>query len=257
VKRWALITVVLYVAALVLLTFPVIYLASAQWWARNGMDAGEVLAGYRTWGYWLWIGFLAAGQAALLLVPLKVTERRLKSRRTLLIPALWTTFLLGLLSFAGLGGLVGAIFADDGLDAWFRFLTFTVAGPDGSPLTGNRPVGQASQDLQALMGVLNLTLVFWVLWALLFWRHARQDAAGSILQRCVRWLLRGSILELLIAVPSHIIVRRREDCCAPAMTLVGLITGLSVMLMCFGPGVFYLFVKRARSLQPRTGAKPA
>ncbi len=214
-KRWALITVVLYVAALVLLTFPVIYLASAQWWARNGMDAGEVLAGYRTWGYWLWIGFLAAGQAALLLV------------------------------------------ADDGLDAWFRFLTFTVAGPDGSPLTGNRPVGQASQDLQALMGVLNLTLVFWVLWALLFWRHARQDAAGSILQRCVRWLLRGSILELLIAVPSHIIVRRREDCCAPAMTLVGLITGLSVMLMCFGPGVFYLFVKRARSLQPRTGAKPA
>ena len=70
-----------------------------------------------------------------------------------------------------------------------------------------------------------------------------------MLKRITRWLLRGSILELLIAVPSHIIVRRRGDCCAPAGTFWGIATGISIMLLCFGPGVFFLFVARFKRLQ--------
>jgi hypothetical protein len=69
-----------------------------------------------------------------------------------------------------------------------------------------------------------------------------------------RWLLRGSILELLIAVPSHVLVRRRDDCCAPAGTFWGIATGISVMLLCFGPGIFFLFVARCRKLKPRPTA---
>jgi cbb3-type cytochrome oxidase subunit 3 len=250
VKRWAVITLALYVAALVLLTFPVVHLATASWWAENGTDAGDVLEVYREWGYWVWIGFLAVGQAALLLVPLKIAERRLKSRRPVLVSGLMISLLLGLLTFAGLGSVVGAFFSDDGLDALFQFLAFTIGGPEDTPLS-NRPTGRAPQDIQALLGALNLTLVFWVVWALIFWRFARHQSAEGIVKRGMNWLLRGSILEFLIAVPSHIIVRRREDCCAPVMTLLGLTTGLAVMLMCFGPGVFYLFVKRARQMQPR------
>jgi hypothetical protein len=37
----------------------------------------------------------------------------------------------------------------------------------------------------------------------------------------------GSILELLVAVPSHIIVRRRGDCCAPLGTFCGTATGIA------------------------------
>jgi hypothetical protein len=40
-------------------------------------------------------------------------------------------------------------------------------------------------------------------------------------KRATRWLLRGSILELLVAVPSHVIVRRRDDCCAPHRHILG------------------------------------
>jgi hypothetical protein len=58
--------------------------------------------------------------------------------------------------------------------------------------------------------------VFWVIWALIFHRFAKSDEPDSLLKRVTRWLLRGSILELLIAVPSHVIVRRRDDCCAPS-----------------------------------------
>ena len=75
--------------------------------------------------------------------------------------------------------------------------------------------------------------------------------ADSLLKRVTRWLLRGSILELLIAVPSHVIVRRRDDCCAPAGTFWGIATGISIMLLCFGPGVFFLFVERFNRLKPK------
>ena len=75
------------------------------------------------------------------------------------------------------------------------------------------------------------------------------------LKRATRWLLRGSILELLVAVPSHVIVRRRDDCCAPAGTFWGIATGISVMLLCFGPGVFFLFVERCRRLKPNPAMK--
>jgi hypothetical protein len=45
---------------------------------------------------------------------------------------------------------------------------------------------------------------------------------------------------------------------APGMTLIGITTALAVMLMCFGPGVFYLFVRRARRLRGLpAGLQPA
>ena len=94
-------------------------------------------------------------------------------------------------------------------------------------------------------------LVFWSVWAIIFRRATKSDEPDALLKRITRWLLRGSILELLVAVPSHIIVRRREDCCAPAGTFWGIATGVSIMLLCFGPGVFFLFVERFKRLQPK------
>ena len=95
-------------------------------------------------------------------------------------------------------------------------------------------------------------LIFWLIWTVVFWRFAKTDDPESLLKRLTRWLLRGSILELLVAVPSHVIVRRRDDCCAPAGTFWGIATGISVMLLCFGPGVFFLFVERCKRLQPKS-----
>ena len=95
-------------------------------------------------------------------------------------------------------------------------------------------------------------LIFWLIWTVVFWRFAKSDDPSSLLKRLTRWLLRGSILELLVAVPSHVIVRRRDDCCAPAGTFWGIATGISVMLLCFGPGVFFLFVERFQRLQPKS-----
>jgi hypothetical protein len=41
-----------------------------------------------------------------------------------------------------------------------------------------------------------------------------------------------------------VIVRRRGDCSAPAATSFGIVTGIAVMLLCFGPSVLFLIKKR-------------
>jgi hypothetical protein len=92
--------------------------------------------------------------------------------------------------------------------------------------------------------------LLWIIWGVVFYRYARADDPEVLTKRATRWLLRGSILELLVAVPSHIVVRHRNDCCAPIGTFWGIVTGISIMLLSFGPGVFFLFVERCQRLHP-------
>jgi hypothetical protein len=207
---------------------------------------------YRSLAFWLWVAVLTAGQATLLLIPLKLTERRLRSRRPVWVPAGLALLLVSVLSFTGLASMLSAFFADDGVDVFYHVGQFMIGGPEtlhGPALLDSLPARKMSDDTQALLGSLNLILVFWVIWGVIFWRFARRDAAEDLFQRALRWLLRGSILELLIAVPSHIVVRKRGDCCAPSVTFLGIITGVAVGLMCFGPGVYYLLVERCRRLK--------
>jgi len=117
--------------------------------------------------------------------------------------------------------------------------SFDLGGPDDKSGVG-----------ALLKGILFL-LIFWLAWSIAFRRATQSDEPDALLKRATRWLLRGSILELLVAVPSHVIVRRRDDCCAPFGTFWGIATGISVMLLCFGPGVYFLFVERCRKLKPK------
>ena len=76
----------------------------------------------------------------------------------------------------------------------------------------------------------------------------------DVVTRQCRYLLKGSILELLVAVPTHIVARARDYCCAGFWTFFGIAFGVSVMLFSFGPGVFFLFAARWKRLHPqRTG----
>ena len=246
-KRWAVLTVLLYALALVLLTVPVFLVAFGNWGikpdANNSLN--EILPIFLTWGYWLWLAVLAGGQALLLLLPLKIAERRLPARRPLKIPVIVTSFLLANLCFAGLFSLLCAIFTDRAFEL-FNWLGFLMATPNQN--------GQSNNDSGwgVLLSMILLLVVFWVIWAVVFRTFAKQDDPNGLVKRMTRWLLHGSILELLVAVPSHVIVRRRDDCCAPAGTFWGIATGISIMLLCFGPGVFFLFIERVNRLKPKS-----
>jgi hypothetical protein len=238
-KRWAIFTVFLYALALSLLAAPVVLLAFA--WGKRDMhiDLHGLGQFYANWGFWLWLGVLVIGQALLLLLPINIAARRLPARRPLKIPVIVTAFFLANLCLAGLLSIFCAFFEEEG----FQIFMYLAPG-----LTN--PADPSSREIAASLTI--TVLAFWFIWAVVFRSFAKADAPEALLQRAIRWLLRGSILELLIAVPSHVVVRRRDDCCAPLGTFWGIATGISVMLLCFGPGVYFLFVKRMNRLQSKS-----
>lgn len=246
-KRWAVLTVLLYALALLLLTAPVLLIAFGGWGIEvKNFGIKDAIAIYSQWGYWLWLVIMVAGQALLLLLPISLAERRLPARRPLKTPVIVSAFLLANLCFAGIFSILCAVFSDNVFEYFDLFAIFHAGANQNGQPSGN-------DSGWGMLATMILTVViFWLIWAVVFNRFAKPDDPGSLVKRLTRWLLRGSILELLIAVPSHVIVRRRDDCCAPAGTFWGIATGISVMLLCFGPGVFFLFVERCQRLQPKS-----
>jgi hypothetical protein len=251
-KRWAVLTVLLYALALVFLTLPVAFIVDGNWGKTgNGSSFHDELKLYLQWGYWLWLAVLVAGQALLLLLPINITERRLPARRPLKVPVIVTAFFLANLFVAGIFSIICAIFTDDSFYT-FSFVDWILGHKTsnaGQPQTIDVTGWGFATSAFIVLGI------FWIIWAIIFRRYAKSDEPDTLIKRATRWLLRGSILELLVAVPSHVIVRRRDDCCAPVGTFWGIATGISVMLLCFGPGVYFLFVERCRKLKPKPAEK--
>ena len=262
-KRWAVFTVLLYGVLLLLLSAPVISVCSYKWYNdapagwRPDVHFSEALKVYKEWVFWIWFAVLLGAQALLLLVPLDLSEKRLKPRVNILIPIIISAFLLANLCFAGLLSLLVGVFNEGGWEAFgglaelifenqFSTQAFTAAGSSG-----------ISKDWQYAIMFLQILGLFWLLWGFIFYRYAKNDLPETLNERIVKWLLRGSILDLLVAVPSHVIVRSRTNCCAPMGSFWGIATGISVMLLAFGPGVFFLFAKRMKRLKPKPKAAPA
>jgi hypothetical protein len=214
-KRWALIVAALYIAILAFLTVPVAMLAFVP-----DLSVGQAAAIYLCWPYWLWLAVMFVSQLALLTVPVSAASLRPNARGPV-----WRTVLAGGLMAGGLA--VGAflslyefVFRDQGPENWSGWTAFT------------------------------LGMLVWCIWALVFFRMSRCAEPIDIVSRQCRLLLKGSVLELLIAVPTHIVARYRNYCCAGFMTFIGLTMGISVMLFAFGPAVLFLFVERWKRLHP-------
>ncbi len=155
---------------------------------------------------------------ALLLTPVRIARDRPMSRRSLLIPLIASSIL-----FAALVG--GAVFA-----------------------IAELVVGQHLGDAVGwtlLIGIVGL----WLAWGIVFWIATRSRDPLSIAARFHRWLLLGSVAELLIAVPAHLVVRRRTECCAGIYTASAIGLGTMVMFVSFGPSVMLLYLQRARQIR--------
>jgi hypothetical protein len=185
---------------------------------------------YANWIAWTFVAVLAASQALLLFLKVDTTRKRLKPRSHILVSSALTAFFLALLTLAG------------GFSAWVAF-----KGDRGLDFVDRLPGGA--------VWILVAWAFLWLLWGILFYRLTR-DSSDPI-TRAVSWLLRGSVLELLIAVPAHVVVRRRHDCSAPGATAFGITSGIAIMLMAFGPSVLLLYKKRMDAYSARaTAAKP-
>lgn len=170
---------------------------------------------YEALPFWVFCAVLVICQLCLLIIPVRVTNERPKPQRGVWVTAIAAAVLMTVVVAGILMSIIAAICGDDipGLLAWI-FL--------------------------AAMGV------SWVVWLVVFRCFARNTEPKSYIRRLMKWLLRGSILELLVAVPSHIIVRQKDVCCAHMLTAAGLATGLVVMLISFGPGIYFLYAERIK-----------
>jgi hypothetical protein len=214
-KRWAWVVAGLYCLTIIVLTVPAAMLAFAP--GIKWIDAAKI---YVCWPYWLWVAVMMTGQLALLAVPVRVAGLRPVTRGPV-----WRTILAcGLMAGGLMAGACYSIyefaFRDKGKGNWMEWTVPALAG------------------------------LTWLAWALIFSRMSRNAEPMDLVSRQCRWLLKGSILELLIAVPTHIVARYRNYCCAGWMTFIGLTMGISVMLFSFGPAVFFLYVERWKRLHP-------
>lgn len=209
-RRWGIVVTAFYALAVVGL-----YLPSAYWLAGNGDAFARAAEEYRRWEPWPFLATFVGGEALLLFLTVDASRRRLTARASLLLSVGLAALLLAMLTWAS-AAAVSAV-------AW------------GDHMMDRRP-WQTGAQMLALWGGL------WVVWGIAFYRSYR--GRGLSVDRVVAWLLRGSVVELLVAVPCHVWVRRRDQCSAPAMTGFGISTGMAIMLLSFGPGVLFLVKKR-------------
>jgi hypothetical protein len=213
-RKWGIIITLFYALIVVGLLFPVIALLAMDY----GPFAKEVLKSigwvYGFLGSWILFAIVLSGQAILLFLSVDTSFKRRKPRAHIAFSCIAASMLTALLTFAVILSL----------DAAIKNATFV------------------EQYLDSAVRVLGFCAFLWLLWGILFYLYLRNST--DVTTRLISWLLKGSVLELLIAIPSHVIVRRRDDCTAPAVTSFGIVTGIAVMLLCFGPSVLLLYKKR-------------
>ena len=215
-RNWGIVVTVFYALTVLGLVWPgALFLA--------GEDVlGGLRANYTNWFQWILIGTLVSGQALLLFLSVDTSRKRLRPRAHILVSCLTAAMLVGLLAFAAILSLAVGVFGDKILDAL--------------------PIDTPAKAL-GWWGCL------WLFWGILFYLYFR--GSPGVVTRAISWLLKGSVLELLVAVPCHIVVRHRHDCSAPIVTSFGIATGIAIMLLSFGPSVLLLYKKRLDAYSTR------
>jgi hypothetical protein len=158
------------------------------------------------------------GGASLMVIPVRVVRRRPIRRRSIWVPVVGSGLLFGLLALGVASALWEYLRISDNKIGWHLLAAGTLS---------------------------------WAGWSVLFAIIALPGNPYGVAMRLHRWLIAGSVLELLVAVPTHVVVRRRPECCAGIATGFGICLGVAVMFVSFGPSVLLLFYRRRKQITRR------
>ena len=216
-RKWGIVICLFYAAIVFGLLIPAGMVLAGDTHTLNLLFSKDMLDMFSEWLSWVPIAAVIAGQAILLFLSVDTSFKKLKPRAHIAVSVAVGSMLFALLLFAGLSSLGAGVFGDHFIDRFW------------------------ASDFQ----VFATWVAIWAAWGVIFSFYVRGSAER--ISRAVSWLLKGSVLELLIAVPCHLWVRRRGDCSAPIATSFGIVTGIALMLLSFGPSVLLLYKKRLDS----------
>jgi len=219
-RKWGIVISAFYAIFVVGLLVPlaVLIVGPSEW----GGFSQALRRAYGDSFTWFPIAIVLGGQALLLFLSVDTSQKRLKPRAHVFLSC-------------AVGGILTAL------------LTFAVVFSLGVGIRGDKFGGSFFDERSHILGFWAL---LWLLWGIVFYLYLRN--ASAVVTRIISWLLKGSILELLVAVPCHVVVRRRHDCSAPAVTSFGIVTGIAIMLLSFGPSVLFLYKKRLEAYAARS-----
>jgi hypothetical protein len=223
-KKWGLLVTLYYILAVLLLLMPMIVLLGDSSSRTLHGYFGLLFDFYTDWHSVIPVAVAVGGQVLLLFLSVDTSFRRNKPRAHILVSVILVGFFLMILGFAAVGSLLVGI-------------------------RGDRAGDYFDAHLGALFTYLAAWPALWLVWTIAFYVRARK--MESSFSRAVSWLIKGSVLELLIALPCHAIVRSRNDCSAPIVTSFGICSGLAIMLLSFGPSVLILYKNRMAAYENR------
>jgi hypothetical protein len=109
-------------------------------------------------------------------------------------------------------------------------------------------------DISKSNAIIFVLAVTWLAWGVVFFYIFKGAEKYKVARNLVGFLLSGSLLNLLVTVPSHIVVSRKPGCFVGIDTLVALVAGVCVMLWSFGPAILLLFLREYRNEELRREA---
>lgn len=198
------------------LYFTVIITILVLWFASEGTDDW--------WQALLAVGIFVATQAIFLFGAGTIELCRPIKRRRLLIPVIVASLMCAIL-VGGLALALAELFNQEH-STWFEYLFWAILA------------------------------ISWATWGFVFYVHCQRVGRYIALKKMTVGVLGGSLVELLVSVPSHIIVSRRPGCFVGIYTMLGIIAGLCVMLWAFGPGIALLFLRDRHVALPKQTIDP-
>ena len=228
-RNWGILVTAFYaLVVLLLLSFGMVFLAE-NWWDldpayQSDFDELVIISLIPT-------AFLVCGQVLLLFLSVDTSWRRQKPQRHAKVTA----------------GLVGIM---------VTILTLAICLAVATALWGDNfdiPILDEieREDLQLVVFLATIAVI-WGIWGVVFYRFS--NSSSNVVDSALNWLIKGSVLELLVAVPCHIIVRQREWCCAQYVSAYGIAAGIAIMLMAFGPSAMFLYKRKFGEYKDRTAA---
>lgn len=215
-KKWPWVITILYGIIIIIFTWPVAYIAF-----YSPKEASSEIHIFGNLVYWAWLLVMVLGQVALLVIPVNVATRRPVTKRAIIYPVIFSGLMMAGLAVGVVWSIAETVMQENAIGGHLWWIALLVL------------------------------LLMWALWGYIFFKWSKHSEPRNFIEKICRALFKGSILELLIAVPTHVVARYRDYCCAGAMTFLGIGIGGAVMLFSFGPGVFFLFIERWNRLHPK------